>query len=64
MSQRFKNQERCLNCHTTITSTHRHDYVSCPCGSIAVDGGNVYWKRVGDPKHFDPTIQRDRKSVV
>lgn len=39
----------CLGCHTVITSTHRHDYVSCKCGALAVDGGWDYARRVMAP---------------
>jgi hypothetical protein len=26
---------------------HRHDFVTCTCGSISVDGGQEYLRRVG-----------------
>jgi hypothetical protein len=40
-----RNSARCLECDTEIKSTHRHDYVSCPCGNLSVDGGHAYLKR-------------------
>ena len=41
-----KNRAICLECNTEIESTHRHDFVRCPCGNLAVDGGKDYLKRV------------------
>jgi hypothetical protein len=42
------NQVKCLKCGDTPYSSHRHDFVYCSCGSIAVDGGQEYLRRVGD----------------
>lgn len=41
----IRNSAKCLECNTEIESRHRHDFVSCPCGAIAVDGGKDYLKR-------------------
>jgi hypothetical protein len=30
-----------------IISKHRHDFVTCTCGAISVDGGQAYLRRVG-----------------
>lgn len=40
-----RNAARCTHCGTVIESRHRHDYVPCPCGRIAVDGGLSYLRR-------------------
>jgi hypothetical protein len=37
----------CLSCGDTIVSKHRHDFVTCTCGAISVDGGQAYLRRVG-----------------
>ncbi len=42
------NQIRCLNCGSVIISTHRHDFVTCKCGTVSVDGGNDYLRRCFD----------------
>lgn len=42
-----RNSAKCLKCGDEIESTHRHDFVSCRCGNIAVDGGKAYLRRVG-----------------
>ena len=39
------NKAKCLKCGDIIESKHRHDYVSCKCGAISVDGGKDYLKR-------------------
>lgn len=44
----LRNRARCKKCNAIIESKHRHDYVACPCGAIAVDGGRAYLKRVGN----------------
>ena len=44
----LSNQVRCLKCSGTPFSAHRHDYRPCPCGSIAVDGGMDYLRRIGN----------------
>ena len=35
----------CCNCKTFIQSKHRHDFKTCECGYISVDGGMSYAKR-------------------
>ena len=36
------NRAQCLACGQEITSRHRHDWQSCWCGAIFVDGGRDY----------------------
>jgi len=40
-----RNAARCKKCLCVIESRHVHDYVGCPCGEIAVDGGLEYLRR-------------------
>lgn len=42
------NSIKCAKCGDIITSHHRRDYVQCGCGAVAVDGGDVYHRYVGD----------------
>lgn len=36
-----------------IESKHRHDYITCSCGEISVDGGNDYMHaRFNNPENF------------
>jgi hypothetical protein len=39
------NEARCLKCMDVIQSVHRHDFVTCSCGNLSVDGGDSYLKR-------------------
>lgn len=43
--RRLRNRAQCLECNEVIESTYRHDYRSCKCGNLSVDGGNDYHKR-------------------
>ena len=49
----IKNAAKCLNCKIVIESKHRHDFVWCKCGKIAVDGGRDYLKRTGSPEFLE-----------
>ncbi len=49
----YANQVRCLKCNTVIRSKNRHDFVTCPCKSISVDGGSWYLKRAGQVGNYE-----------
>lgn len=38
----MRNRAKCKLCGDIIESVHNHDYISCKCGEIAVDGGQQY----------------------
>lgn len=42
------NQIECLDCGDKPFSMHRHDFQTCKCGKVAVDGGQAYTRRLGD----------------
>lgn len=42
----IRNAARCLDCNEVIESKHRHDFRSCSCGNLKVDGGLDYSRRV------------------
>ena len=44
----LQNQVRCNKCGDEPYSAHRHDFKYCKCGSVAVDGGMSYLRRMGD----------------
>jgi hypothetical protein len=48
-----RNAARCLNCNEVIESKYRHDFVTCKCGRLSVDGGLDYLKRTGDFKNSE-----------
>lgn len=43
-----RNVIRCKKCSDVIESTHVHDFKYCKCGSVAVDGGKNYIRRIGE----------------
>ncbi|WP_370684743.1 DUF7695 domain-containing protein, partial [Marinilactibacillus psychrotolerans] len=38
----LKNKARCKRCDDVIESKHSHDFVTCKCGAISLDGGLEY----------------------
>ena len=44
----IQNAVICNKCDDFIFSKTRHDFVTCKCGAISVDGGQNYLRRVGD----------------
>ena len=52
----LRNSAKCLSCKEEVESRHRHDYVSCSCGNVSVDGGKDYLKRsVRDTSNYEDT---------
>lgn len=47
------NKIKCKKCGDIIESKNRHDFVSCKCGSVAVDGCNSYLKRIGNREDWE-----------
>ena len=43
----IRNAVQCKLCHQVIESKHVHDFRSCKCGEIFVDGGREYLRRGG-----------------
>lgn len=42
----MRNRAKCRLCGDIVESKHRHDFVTCGCGEISVDGGNDYHRAV------------------
>jgi hypothetical protein len=42
-----RNAAKCRKCQVEIESFHVHDFKSCMCQSIFIDGGKDYLKRGG-----------------
>jgi len=38
----FINAATCKLCGDTVRSRNRHDFVTCSCGNLSVDGGSAY----------------------
>lgn len=41
------NAAQCPLCGDYLRSVNRHDFRTCSCGAVSVDGGSWYLKRVG-----------------
>lgn len=38
----MRNRAKCKLCEDILESFHKHDYVTCKCGEISIDGGDYY----------------------
>ena len=49
------NKARCKLCGDVVESKHRHDFRSCSCGAMSVDGGREYIRRAwsGERSYYD-----------
>jgi hypothetical protein len=49
-----RNQAKCLLCGDVLVSRFRHDFVTCSCGGLSVDGGQAYTRRAaGDASTWE-----------
>lgn len=48
MKKLIRNAIKCKHCGDVIESKARHDFVTCSCGCVFVDGGLAY-SRIGWP---------------
>lgn len=39
------NKIKCTHCNDVIESVHTHDFKTCQCGTVSIDGGKSYLKR-------------------
>lgn len=62
-----RNAIRCLACDTIIESRSRHDFVTCPCGRVSVDGGLEYnrylWHSDGGPTYENLAVYETVEEV-
>ena len=59
------NRCKCAKCGDIIESKHDHDFVTCSCGAISVDGGHEYLRRCGnleDMIEMNEVIEDDKIS--
>jgi len=55
-----RNAAYCTLCHDEIESTHRHDFVTCRCGNLSVDGGMAYVRRSGTLENYKEMCEYER----
>jgi hypothetical protein len=52
-----RNSARCNLCDDVIESKHRHDFRTCKCGNLSIDGGRNYVRRVvNEPGSFTERV--------
>jgi len=39
----MRNRAKCKLCGSILESFHAHDYVTCKCGEISIDGGSTHY---------------------
>lgn len=39
MKKVIKNRWKCLCCREILESNYAHDFITCSCGSLSIDGG-------------------------
>jgi len=60
----IKNRAYCKKCSIEVESKSVHDFRSCKCGSLSVDGGRDYLHRLGDPNtYIDTSIVTDATPI-
>jgi hypothetical protein len=54
-----RNRAKCLKCKKIIESKSRHDFVTCKCGNLSVDGGKDYAKRAlaGNAETYEELVE-------
>lgn len=53
MERIISNKVRCKKCGEIIKSKNRHDFITCKCGAVSVDGDHDYLKRSGDYEDWE-----------
>lgn len=52
----IRNSAHCGRCGQSVESTYTHDFKSCECGNVSVDGGFSYVRHVIEhPESYDNT---------
>lgn len=53
MDKIIVNKIRCKKCGDIIESASVHDFKSCKCGAVSVDGGHEYLRRCGNREDIE-----------
>lgn len=49
----ISNKIKCKKCVDIIDSKSTNDYKKCSCGTVAVDDGKDYLKRIGNEEDYE-----------
>ena len=60
----MRNRAKCNLCQDIIESFHRHDYVTCKCGEISIDGGLHYLRSRANDYHNFLRVDDEGNEIV
>lgn len=60
----IRNAAKCAKCGDVIESMHRHDFKTCSCESIFVDGGKEYIRCGGSPDNFISLLEIQQDELL
>lgn len=55
----IRNAAQCAKCGDVVESKYCHDFASCSCGAIFVDGGKEYLRAGGNLEDFISLVEMD-----
>ena len=58
-----RNAAQCRSCGTVLESKYTHDFQTCMCGKISVDGGKSYIRRAGDPEAMIDLCEYEEEKI-
>lgn len=58
------NKIKCRKCGDVIESKSVHDFKSCKCGAVSVDGGHCYLRRCGNREEWEDLSVMDENEDV
>lgn len=62
MTKIIRNRAQCLLCGDIIESHTRHDFVTCTCGALSVDGGHSYIRRAfTSPENYEELSELEKE---
>lgn len=53
----IRNAAQCARCGDVVESKYQHDFASCSCGAIFVDGGKEYLRAGGKLEDFISLVE-------
>lgn len=53
----WSNSIKCKKCNTVIRSKNLHNYVTCKCGAISIDGGSWHSNVNGYPEDMENLVE-------
>lgn len=62
MSKIVRNVIKCKLCGDIIESKSVHDFVTCSCGAVSVDGGHDYLRRCGNRDDYEDLSECEKDS--